>query len=165
MSKIGTPLVCHTINGHLLYDKVSRDCFHSAPYHFRSRLRLYNLEFPELLFQEQFDQIKHIVKVRKRRLAAKDNLQTVNYQPGNIVLTHDIPTSNQPGSKELKPTAENIYYVKRTSPTHLRLIHLFNGAERSVPKEYITKLNISDLAMIRFSLENHHLSAVHDRLQ
>ena len=34
-----------------------------------------------------------------------------------------------------------------------------------MPKEYITKLNISDLAAIRFSLENHHLSAVHDRLQ
>ena len=65
----------------------------------------------------------------------------------------------------MKPTSENIYYVKSISPTHLRLIHLFTGAERSVPKEYITKLNIADLAAIRFSLENHHLSAVHNRLQ
>ena len=43
------PLVCHAINGHLLYNTVSRDCLHYAPYHFRSCLRLYNLEFPELL--------------------------------------------------------------------------------------------------------------------
>ena len=50
------------------------------------------------------------------------------------MLTHNLPTTTTQGSKELNPTVENIYYIKSVGPTHLRLLHLFNGTERSVPK-------------------------------
>ena len=83
-----------------------------------------------LLFEDQYDAVKHVVKTRKKNLASRANIDTITNQPGNLVITHTLLTTSTQGSKELNPTVENIYYVKTVSPTHLRLIHLFNGIER-----------------------------------
>ena len=106
------------------------------------------------------------MKTRKKNLASQANLDNISYQPGNIVLAHNVPSSTlRQGSQELKSTVENIYYIKTVNPSHLRLIQLFTGIEGSLPVEHMTKLHLTDLAKIQFALESHHMAPINSRLQ
>ena len=128
-------------------------------------MRLNNLDFPERLFQDHHDQIKAIIRLRENRLKKRAVLDMVHFQPGNIIFAHNVPSSQSgEGSKELKMTVEDLYYVKHVQPAHLRLVGLLSGTERSLPREFCKKLNMNDLSQLQFALKSKQLQKVHHRL-
>ena len=46
-------------------------------------------------------------------------------------MATNIPTKSTGKSQELKMTVHGVYYVKKVTPTHLRVIGLFTGEERN----------------------------------
>ena len=104
-----------------------------SPYSYPNNVKLNNLLFPEAIYNKRFDEMKHIIQKRQKILTSRAILDSVEYQPGNIALATNIPVSAPKGtSKELQLPVQGVYYVKTVSPTHLRLIHLFTGEERTL---------------------------------
>ena len=92
-------------------------------------------------------------------------MDSVEYQPGNICLATNIPVSAPKGtSKELQLTVQGVYYVKTVSPSHLRLVHLFTGEERTLPREHCTKITLDNLSTLQIQLQSHQLQKVADTL-
>ena len=50
-------------------------------------------------------------------------------------------------------TVRGIYYVKLVHPAHLRLLSLFTGEERSLPREFCVKLSLANIAQLQVQLE------------
>ena len=57
-----------------------------------------------------------------------------------------------------------MYYFKTVSPTHLRLIHLFTGEERTITREHCTKVTLDNLSTLQVQLQTHQLAKVSDTL-
>ena len=52
---------------------------------------------------------------------------------------------------------QGVYYVKKVLPTHLRLVHLFTGEERTLPP-------LDNLSTLQVQLQTHQLAKVSDTL-
>ena len=116
----------------------SRSQLYFSPYSRQDSLKLNNLLFPEAICNENFEKLDYIIKRRKSRLDKKQILDRTKYQKGNIVLATNVLSSKSTGiSQELNMTVKGIYYVKSVIPSHLRIIGLFTGEERNLPREYI----------------------------
>ena len=106
-----------------------------------------------MIFNENYEKLDFIIKRRKSRLTKKQVLHKTKYQIGNIVLTTNLPSTKSTGtSQELAMTVKGIYYVKSVLPAHLRLIGLFTGEERKLPREYCEKISLDNLSKFQFQL-------------
>ena len=61
-------------------------------------------------------------------------------------------------------TVRGVYYVKDVHPAHLRLIGLFTGEERNLPREYCLKISLDNLSKLHFQLQSLQLQKVSDNL-
>ena len=92
-------------------------------------------------------------------------LDKTKYQQGNIVLVTNIPSTKSTGtSQELNMTVKEIYYVKSVLPSHLKLIGLFMGEDRNLPREYCDKISLDNLSKLQFQLQSLQLQKVSDNL-
>ena len=57
-------------------------------------------------------------------------------------------------------TVTGIYYVKEVSETHLRVIGVFSGEERNIPREYCEKISLDNLAKLQVQLQSLQLEKV-----
>ena len=148
--------------------EVSRNQLFYSPFSHQNPLRLGKLAWPEQLFDMHYSNLKYIIDRRKKNLKKKAILDKVRYQPGNIVLSVNHPVTRPAGeglsSQELQMTVRSIFYVKIVAPTHLRVINLFSGAEKNLPKEYVVKLTIADLSQLQTFLKSHQLQKLSDNL-
>ena len=67
-------------------------------------------------------------------------------------------------SQELAMTVRGIYYIKGVYPAHLRLIGLFTGEERTLPREYCVKLSLDNLSALQVQLQSLQLQKVSSSL-
>ena len=95
-------------------------------------------------------------------MTAKQILDKVNYQKGNIILAANIPTKSTGQSQELKMTVHGVYYVTKVTPTHLQVTGVFTGEERNFPHEHCEKIHLDNLSKLQFQLENLQLQKVSD---
>ena len=106
-----------------------------------------------------------LFKEEEKMLDTNKIMDSVRYQPGNIIFATNIPVSVPKGtSKELQLTVQGVYYVKQVFPTHLRLVHLFTGEERTLPREHCTKVTLDNLSKLQVQLQSHQLAKVADTL-
>ena len=95
-------------------------------------------------------------------------MDKITYQEGNLVLAtnHPVtPSEDQKGkSQELRLTTRGIYYVTRVSPAHLRVVGLFTGETRNLPREFVTKITLSNLTQLQTYLQSYQLSKISDSL-
>ena len=61
-------------------------------------------------------------------------------------------------------TVKGIYYVKDVQPAHLRLIGLFTGEERNLPREFCHKISLDNLAQLQFQLQSLQLQKISNSL-
>ena len=61
-------------------------------------------------------------------------------------------------------TIKGIYYVKSVHPAHLRLIGLFTGEERTLPREYCVKISLDNLSTLQAQLQSLQLQKVSSSL-
>ena len=61
-------------------------------------------------------------------------------------------------------TVQGVYYVKKVTPSHLRVIGLFTGEERDVPREHCQKISLDNLSKLQFQLQSLQLQKVSDNL-
>ena len=127
-----------------------------SPYSYTNELKLNGLLFPEVIFNEHFHQLKRIVKRRQNNLSKSQVLDKTKYQVGNLILAvnHPVQTAETKGhSQELAMTVKGIYYIKGVHPAHLRLVGLFTGEERTLPREYCVKLSLDNLSALQVHLQ------------
>ena len=163
------PLLIQGINSTGLYGtSTTRQMLYFSPYSYSNILKLDGLLWPEVLFNEHFDQLKRIVQRRKKSLQKRKVLDKTMYQPGNLVLAvnHPVSATNETKGKsqELSLTTRGIYYVVKVCPAHLRLVGLFTGETRNMPREFVVKLTLDNLTKIQTFLQSHQLQKVSNSL-
>ena len=160
------PLISSGLNGLGLYgSNISREMLYFTPYADHGNINLLAHQIPEIIFNHQYSLIKFLSNKRKKRLREQSRLDPTKFYKNCLVLAINHPTSNKNGdSQELQPAARGIYYVKDVQHTHLRLVHIFNGSERTLPKEYCEKIDINDLSLIQSSLKSHQLAKIQTNL-
>ena len=57
-------------------------------------------------------------------------------------------------------TVSGIYFVKEVSETYLRVVGIFSGEERTIPKEYCEKITLDNLAKLQVQLQSLQLAKV-----
>ena len=148
--------------------KVSRNQLFYSPFSHQNPLKLGKLAWPEQLFDMHYSNLKYIIDRRKSNLKKRAVMDRVQYQPGNIVLGVNYPVTKPAGedlnSQELQMTVRSIFYVKEVAPTHLRVINLFSGAEKNLPREFVVKLTLLDLAQLQTFLKSHQLQKLSNNL-
>ena len=82
-----------------------------------------------------------------------------------MVFASNIPSTskNDSGSAELNPTVEDIYYVEAVHERWLRLVGVFSGVRRSLPREMCTKISIEHLANLQICLQHHQLQRLSEQ--
>jgi hypothetical protein len=109
--------------------------------------------------------MKFIVNKRQENLKKRQIPDSTSYQVGNLVFAINVPSSKtKDGSNELKMTIEGLYYCKRVFPRHLRLVGVFNGKQRSLPRELCQKVGINQLSDLQYQLKSHHLQRLSDNM-
>ena len=110
---------------------------------------------PQDVFNQHFSQLKHIIKRRQSNLTQKQVLDKTRYQKGNLILAvnHPVKHDKETTSQELQMTVRGIYYVQAVHPAHLRVVGLFTGEERSLPREYCVKLSLANISQLQVQLE------------
>ena len=148
--------------------EVSRNQLFYSPFSHQNPLKLGKLAWPEQLFDMHYSNLKYIIDRRKRNLKKKAVMDRVQFQPGNIVLSVNHPVTKPTGidlsSQELQMTVRSIFYVKEVAPTHLRVINLFSGAEKNLPREFVVKLTLSDVAQLQTFMKSHQLQKLSHNL-
>ena len=93
-------------------------------------------------------------------------MDNTNYFKGNLVFSTNVPStkSNESGSAELNSTVEDIYYVEKVFERQLRLIGVFSGVRRVLPREMCTKISIDHLANLQIRLQSHQLQRLSDHM-
>ena len=144
----------------------SRAQLYFSPYSWQNSLKLSGLLFPEKLFLETYDKLNRLIDTRKKNLKKRPILDKTDYFVGNLVFSTNVPTSktSSDGSNELKSTIEDLYYVEKVSPRQLRLIGVFSGSRRVLPREMCTKVSIDKLANLQIRLQNHQLQRLNDHM-
>ena len=138
-----------------------------SPFSYANELKLDSTLFPETIFNEHYSQLKHIVKRRQKNLSNSKILDRTRYQVGNLVLAVNHPVKNaetKGQSQELAMTVRGIYYIKSIHPAHLRLIGLFTGEERNLPKEFCVKISLDNLSTLQAQLQSLQLQKVSSSL-
>ena len=136
-----------------------------SPYSYVNALRLDNLLFLEQLFNETYDKLDQIIKRRQQRLTKKQILDKVHYQEGNIILAVNHPITHKKGqSQELATTVRGVHYVKKVFPEKLRVVGLFSGEERTLPRTYCQKISLDNLSKLSFQLQSLQFQRVADNL-
>ena len=162
------PLLVQGINASGLYGtSTSRSNLYFSPYSYSNHLQLDEILVPEAIFNQHFEQMKFIVKRRQSRLSKAQVLDKTKYQKGNLVLAVNHPVSNKETkglSQELALTVKGVYYIKSVAPSHLRLIGLFTGEERTLPREYCVKLSLSNISQMQVKLESLQMQKVSNNL-
>ena len=54
--------------------------------------------------------------------------------------------------------------MEKVFPRQLRLIGIFSGVRRVLPRKMCTKVNIDNLAKMQFRLQNHQLQRLNDNM-
>ena len=100
-------------------------------------------------------QLTQIIKRRQYNLSQKQGLDKTRYQKGNLILAvnHPVKNDKEATSQELQMTVRGIYYVQKVHPAHLRVVGLFTGEERLLPREYCVKLSLANIAQLQVQLE------------
>ena len=144
----------------------SRAQLYLSPYSWQNSLKLSGLLFPEKLFLETYDKLNRLIDKRKKSLVNRHILDKTDYFVGNLVFSTNIPSSKTPtsGSAELENTIEDLYYVEAVFPRQLRLIGVFSGRRRTLPREMGTKVSIDKLANLQIRLQNHQLQRLTDHM-
>jgi hypothetical protein len=160
------PILIQGINSQGLYGtSTSRAQLYFSPYSYTNSLNLDGLLFPEAMFNENFDRLNFIVKRRQARLTKNQILDKTRYQQGNLVFAVNHPVKYTTGqSQELAMTVKGIYYIKDVQPAHLRLIGLFTGEERNLPREFCHKISLDNLAQLQFQLQSLQLQKISNSL-
>ena len=120
--------------------KASRTQLYFSPYSWQNSLKLNGLLFPEKLFLETHEILNHLLDKRKKILKKRHISDNTNYFKGNLVFATNLPSTskNTSGSAELNPTVEDLYYVEAVHERWLRLIGVFSGVRRTLPREMRT---------------------------
>ena len=106
-----------------------------SPYIWQNSIKLNKLLFPESLFSENYDKLQFIINKRQQNLTTRHIKDSTEYQKGNLVFTINVPKSKtEDGSSELRMTVEDLYYCHKVFPRHLRLIGVFTGITRNLPR-------------------------------
>ena len=123
------PILIQGLNTQSVYGTgTSRSQLYFSPYSYPNSLKLNSLLFPEQIFNENLEKLNSIIKRRKSRLDKKQILDKTEYQEGNIILATNVPTAKSNGtSQELKMTVQGVYYVKKVTPSHLRVLNCSLG--------------------------------------
>ena len=132
------PILTQGLNTQSVYGTgTSRSQLYFSPYSYPNSLKLNSLLFPEAIFNDNFEKLNCIIKRRQSRLTKKQILDKTKYQEGNIILATNVPSSKSTGtSQELNMTVQGVYYVQKVSLAHLRVIGLFTGKEKNLPREH-----------------------------
>ena len=121
--------------------------------------------FSEALFSENYDKLQFIINKRQSNLTKLHIKDVTEYQKGNLVFAINVPSSKtEDGSSELKMTIEDLYYCHKVFPRHLRLIGVFTGSQRTLPRELCQKVGIQQLAKMHFRIKSHHLQKLSDSM-
>ena len=70
-----------------------------------------------------------------------------------MAVNHPVKHDKETTSQELQMTVCGIYYVQAVHPAHLRVVGLFTGEERSLPREYCVKLSLANISQLQVQLE------------
>jgi hypothetical protein len=160
------PTLLQAINSQGLYGTTtSRAQLYFSPYSWQNSVKLNKMLFPEQLFCDNHEKMKFIINKRQENLKKRQIPDSTSYQVGNLVFGINVPSSKtENGSNELKMTVEGLYYCKKVFPRHLRLVGVFNGKQRSLPRELCQKVGINQLAELQFQLKSHHLQRISDNM-
>merc|ERR1712074_491468 len=145
--------------------KAIRTQLYFSPYSWQHSLKLNGLLFPEKLFLETHEQLNHLLDKRKKILKKRHISDNTNYFKGNLVFATNLPSTskNNSGSAELNPTVEDLYYVEAVHERWLRLIGVFSGVRRTLPREMCTKLSIEHLSNLQIRLQHHQLQRLSEQ--
>ena len=156
------PILINGFNLQSLYGTdTSRSQLFFSPYSYPNKLRLNSLLFPDQIFNQHYERINRIIKRRQQNLSKKHIRDGTKYQLGNIILATNMPGNRTPGkSQELCMTVTGIYYVKEVSESHLRVIGIFSGEERNIPREHFEKISLDNLAKLQVQLSSLQLEKV-----
>jgi hypothetical protein len=161
------PTLLQAVNSTMLHGTTtSRAQLYFSPYSWQNSLRLNGLLFPEKLFSDTYEKLNHLIDKRKKILKKRHIMDKTNYFKGNLVFSTNVPStkSNESGSAELNSTIEDIYYVEKVFERQLRLVGVFSGVRRVLPREMCTKISIDHLANLQIRLQSHQLQRLSDHM-
>merc|ERR1711875_117844 len=139
------PSVLQGINASPLYNSAAtREQLFFSPLSHVNTINMAQTHIPELIFNTQFLRLRALKEKRQKILKRISNLDPTQYFKGNLILAVNHPSPAKLDSKELEQTTRGVYFIKRVFPTHLRLIDIFTGATRSLPKKFCFKVKLDD---------------------
>ena len=101
---------------------------------------------------------------RKERLSKATTKCKEIFHVGNLVTDYELPSSAPETSQELAPLTQNIYRVIRVDHLTARVVNLFTGQSRTLPKNHLRRLYISDLTNLRYFCTNRYLQNMQHKL-
>ena len=83
-------------------------------------------------------------------------MDTAEYVVGCVVVAENVPITHKKGeSQELRPVPNGFYRVKEIHPTSLRLVNLITGVERTLPREYCRRSDLTELSQYKLKIKEH----------
>ena len=83
-------------------------------------------------------------------------MDPAEYVVGCVVAAENVPIAHKKGeSQELRPVPNGFYRVTKVHPTSLRLVNLITGEERTLPREYCRRSDLTDLSQYQLKIREH----------
>ena len=135
------------------------------PAYYRTTLNMLSLaNNPSTLFEAQVNDLQWLTAKRKARLErAATNCKEI-FHVGNICTDYELPSSAQETFQELAPLIQNIYRIIHEDHLTCRIVNLFTRAARTLPKNHLRRLYISDLTAIKYFCTSRYLQNVQHKL-
>ena len=149
-------MLCGINSAPLANTTVSRDELLYTPLSVHNLAPVSSYFTPEALFDQHLEQHAKIVTNRQKSLKNKARMDTTEYVVGCVVAAENVPISHKKGeSQELRPVPNGFYRVKEIHPTSLRLVNLINGEERTLPREYCRRSDLTELSQYKLKIKEH----------
>jgi hypothetical protein len=85
-------LAVNFLNNSILYNQTTINQLFFSPTHYANRLNLIHLaDFPELIFDQQYKDLKSILASRDKQFQKSANVKYDIIQPGMLVADHYLP--------------------------------------------------------------------------
>ena len=121
------PLIVNALNNSLLYNRTTRNQTYYSPIHYANSLNIMGIQdMPELMFDEQWNSLQHIMKTRKHKLQLSSTKNMQIYRKNQLVSDHAVPQSHHGKSAELEPSVHEIFKIKEVMHKRLRVINVIS---------------------------------------
>jgi hypothetical protein len=121
-------------------------------------------DMPELMFDEQWNSLQHIMKTRKHKLQLTSTKNMPIFRKNQLVSDHAVPQKHHGTSAELEPSVHGIFKIKEVMHKRLRVMNVITGEERTLPTELVRPINLENLVQMKFSLQNVYINSHFNRL-